>query len=80
MKAAVWYAKKDIRVENVDEPVVEAGEVKIKVEWAGICGSDLHEYVAGPITIPTEAPHPLTKGTEWVLEFFTPCFLYYLNN
>ncbi|GIP62314.1 butanediol dehydrogenase [Virgibacillus pantothenticus] len=67
MKAAVWYAKKDIRVENVDEPVVEAGEVKIKVEWAGICGSDLHEYVAGPITIPTEAPHPLTKGTAPVI-------------
>ncbi|MFZ5974884.1 MAG: 2,3-butanediol dehydrogenase, partial [Bacillota bacterium] len=33
---------------------------KIKVEWCGICGSDLHEYVAGPIFIPVDAPHPLT--------------------
>ncbi len=24
------------------------------------CGSDLHEYVAGPVFIPVEAPHPLT--------------------
>ncbi|NGP46759.1 2,3-butanediol dehydrogenase [Bacillaceae bacterium SIJ1] len=67
MKAAVWHAKKDIRVENVDEPVVEAGSVKIKVEQAGICGSDMHEYVAGPIMIPTETAHPLTKGTAPVI-------------
>jgi (R,R)-butanediol dehydrogenase/meso-butanediol dehydrogenase/diacetyl reductase len=34
--------------------------VKVKVHWCGICGSDLHEYVAGPIFIPATAPHPLT--------------------
>ncbi len=33
---------------------------KVKVHWCGICGSDLHEYVAGPIFIPVDAPHPLT--------------------
>lgn len=60
MKAAKWYAKKDLRVENVPEPPApKAGEVKIKVAWCGICGSDLHEYVAGPIFIPTQ-PHTLT--------------------
>lgn len=36
------------------------GEVKLKVEWCGICGSDLHEYTAGPIFIPADQPHPLT--------------------
>lgn len=61
MKAAVWYGKKDVRVENVPEPPAPGrGEVKIKVHWCGICGSDLHEYLAGPIFIPTKAPHPLT--------------------
>ena len=60
MKAAKWYAKKDIRVENVPEPTApKRDEVKIKVAWCGICGSDLHEYLAGPIFIPTQ-PHPLT--------------------
>ncbi len=60
MKAAKWYAKKDIRIENVPEPSApKPGEVKIKVAWCGICGSDLHEYLAGPIFIPT-SPHPLT--------------------
>lgn len=60
MKAAVWHGKNDIRVEDVPVPgFPQPGEVKIKVEWCGICGSDLHEYLAGPIFIPTAA-HPLT--------------------
>ncbi|HEX3014980.1 MAG TPA: 2,3-butanediol dehydrogenase [Desulfobacteria bacterium] len=61
MKAAVWYGQKDVRVENVPEPPAPGeGQVKIKVEWCGICGSDLHEYLAGPILIPGTEPHPLT--------------------
>lgn len=61
MKAAVWYGRKDVRVVDVPEPPTPGpGEVKIRVEWCGICGSDLHEYLAGPIFIPSAEPHPLT--------------------
>jgi len=61
MKAAVWYDRKDVRVEDVPEPAAPGpGQVKVKVHWCGICGSDLHEYDAGPIFIPATAPHPLT--------------------
>lgn len=60
MKAARWYNRKDIRVEDVPEPRPKRGEVKIKVAWAGICGSDLHEYIAGPIFVPAQTVHPLT--------------------
>ncbi len=28
--------------------------------WAGICGSDLHEYLHGPIVIPVDGPNILT--------------------
>ncbi|MFC0560901.1 2,3-butanediol dehydrogenase [Halalkalibacter alkalisediminis] len=62
MKAVLWHGKKDIRVENVQEPVVKQGEVKIKVAFCGICGSDLHEYLAGPIFVPVEEPHPVSNG------------------
>lgn len=60
MKAAVWYGKKDIRVEERELPKIGSTEIKINVAWAGICGSDLHEYSHGPIQIPVEKEDPLT--------------------
>lgn len=60
MKAARWYSAKDLRVEDIEEPSAGAGEVKIKVAWTGICGSDLHEFLAGPIFVPVGADHPLS--------------------
>jgi len=38
---------------------VGPGEVKLRVLYNGICGSDLHEYYDGPITT-RDTPHPLT--------------------
>ncbi|AWB43547.1 butanediol dehydrogenase [Paenibacillus sp. CAA11] len=60
MKAMRWHGVKDLRVENIEEPSALPGKVKIKVEWCGICGSDLHEYTAGPIFISEGTPHSLT--------------------
>jgi threonine dehydrogenase-like Zn-dependent dehydrogenase len=47
MKAAQFYGKGDLRVVDVDEPKVKDGEVLIEIDWCGICGSDLHEYIMG---------------------------------
>lgn len=63
MKAARWYNAKDIRIEDVPVPSPDKDQVKIKTAWTGICGSDLHEYVAGPIFIPTTTPHPVSGET-----------------
>ncbi|KEA65649.1 2,3-butanediol dehydrogenase, R-alcohol forming, (R)- and (S)-acetoin-specific [Marinobacterium lacunae] len=61
MQAAVWHGRRDIRLETVPVPdAPPCGWVQIKVHWCGICGSDLHEYVAGPVFIPVDTPHPLT--------------------
>lgn len=61
MKAARFHAPGDIRIDDVPEPATRPGTVKVQVEWCGICGTDLHEYVDGPIFAPTaDAPHPLT--------------------
>jgi len=59
MKAAVWYGYKDIRVMDVPEPHVHPDHVKVQVAYAGICGTDRHEYV-GPNFIPAKKPHRLT--------------------
>ncbi|WP_370230160.1 2,3-butanediol dehydrogenase [Salipiger bermudensis] len=60
MKAARWHGVKDIRVEDIADPQPGKGEVKVKVAWTGICGSDLHEYLAGPIFVPVDEDHPLS--------------------
>ena len=67
MKAALWYGKNDVRVEEIEEPKVVKGSVKIKVKWCGICGSDLHEYLGGPIFIPVGQPHPLSGNVAPVV-------------
>jgi L-iditol 2-dehydrogenase len=41
MKAGVLYAKDDMRYEEYPDPVINAGEVLIKVKATGICGSDI---------------------------------------
>lgn len=47
MKKAVYYGVGDLRVEEVPEPAPSEGQVKIRVKYCGICGSDLHEYQHG---------------------------------
>jgi len=45
MKAVVFHKPKDMRVENVADPVIEQPEdVILKVTATAICGSDLHIY------------------------------------
>jgi (R,R)-butanediol dehydrogenase/meso-butanediol dehydrogenase/diacetyl reductase len=60
MRAVRYHGQRDIRVEQVDYPEPDTGEVLIEVEACGICGSDLHEYAAGPMTVPDEKSHPVT--------------------
>lgn len=60
MQAVRWHGRGDVRVELVPEASVpRAGEVRLRVAWCGICGSDVHEYRSGPIRVPV-APHPVT--------------------
>jgi threonine dehydrogenase-like Zn-dependent dehydrogenase len=50
MRAVTWHGKRDVRVEDVPEPRIEAGtDAIVRVTSTGICGSDLHLYeVMGP--------------------------------
>jgi (R,R)-butanediol dehydrogenase/meso-butanediol dehydrogenase/diacetyl reductase len=59
MRAAVYYGRRKLEVTEVPDPRPSDGQVKVKVYLNGICGTDLHEFYAGPVFVPTE-PHPLT--------------------
>lgn len=61
MRAAVFYGKEDLRVEEAPEPSPGPGQVKVRIGYAGICGSDVHTYFhpeSNPFDL--ETPHPLT--------------------
>jgi (R,R)-butanediol dehydrogenase/meso-butanediol dehydrogenase/diacetyl reductase len=60
MRAARVYGAKDIRVENVELEKVKKDEVKIEVEWCGICGSDKNMYLN-----PFNRRLPVTLGHEF---------------
>lgn len=47
MKAVVCAGANDLRVEEVETPQAGPGTVRLKVEWGGICGSDLAYWKHG---------------------------------
>ncbi len=86
MKAAVLGGEKDIRVQNVPEPVCESHGVIIKVKLCGVCGSDLHVYkkdegkgtifgheFSGDIVEVGSAVQGITTGTRVTAVGFSPC-------
>jgi L-iditol 2-dehydrogenase len=44
MRVAMWYNNRDIRVEEVPVPRIGPGELLVRVEASGICGSDVMEW------------------------------------
>ncbi len=61
MKAARYYGRRDVRIETVDEPAAPGpGEVVLAVGCAGICGTDVAEFLHGPHLIPLHARHPVS--------------------
>ncbi|WP_045170409.1 zinc-dependent alcohol dehydrogenase family protein [Caldicellulosiruptor morganii] len=44
MKAAVFYGQRDLRVEEMELPVLREGEILVRVRACGICGTDVHIF------------------------------------
>ncbi|HEY3483994.1 MAG TPA: zinc-dependent alcohol dehydrogenase [Ilumatobacteraceae bacterium] len=45
MKAVVWHGKRDVRVDDVADPVIEQpDDAIVRITSSGLCGSDLHLY------------------------------------
>ena len=63
MKAAMLHGVKDLRIQDINVPTVDDGEILVKVKAATTCGTDLkiyqRGYVSGVITLPT------VFGHEW---------------
>ena len=44
MRVAIWYSNRDLRIEEMPVPQIASGEVLVRVEACGICGSDVMEW------------------------------------
>ncbi len=64
MRAAQWFAPRDIRLVVVEKPVPKPHEALIRIESVGICGSDLHYYIEGRIGA-TVITRPIILGHEF---------------
>lgn len=62
MKAGILYGDRDIRVGEASDPRVGAGEVIVRNEFAGICGTDLHIYRG---EFHDRVPFPAIQGHEF---------------
>jgi len=67
VRAVRLHGVRDLRVEEVVEPVPAAGEVLLEVKAVGVCGSDLHHYLEGAIGS-TRAIEPFILGHEFAAE------------
>jgi len=77
MRAALLYGVKDLRIQDIDMPEVEHGEILVKVKAATTCGTDLkifqRGYVEGVIKLPTVFGHEwagdiieVGEGVSWL--------------
>ncbi len=44
MKAAVFYGKYDVRMEECQKPQAQAGQLLVQVHACGVCGTDVHIF------------------------------------
>jgi len=86
MRAAVYYNNDDIRIEDVPVPTIGPGELLIRIEASGICGSDVmawyrvkraplilgHE-IAGEVVEVGEGVDRYRKGDRVVAAHHVPC-------
>ena len=66
MRVAMWYNNNDVRIEEVETPRIDPGELLVKIEASGICGSDVMEWYRldrAPLVLGHEIG---IVGNEWV--------------
>ena len=86
MRVAMYYNNHDVRVEEIPVPVIGPGELLVKVESSGICGSDVMEWyriqrapmvlgheVAGTIVQAGVGVDRFKEGDNMIVTHHVPC-------
>ena len=86
MRVAIYHSNKDIRIEEIPAPEIGPGELLIRVEASGICGTDVLEWyrrdktplilgheIAGEIAGVGEGLTQYKKGQKVSASHHVPC-------
>ncbi|MDP2718687.1 MAG: zinc-dependent dehydrogenase [Dehalococcoidia bacterium] len=86
MRAAVWYNNRDVRIEEMPVPEIGPGELLVRVEASGICGSDVMEWyrlnraplvlgheISGKVVEVGEGVRLYKKGDRVAVAHHVPC-------
>lgn len=68
MKAVILHGPGQVSAGEFPTPVPKAGEVRVKVAFCGICGSDFHKVAGKKNTHPIRYPVPLGHEISGVVE------------
>ncbi len=60
MQAAVYHGKDDVRLETVAVPEISAGELLVRINTCGICGTDLKKISTGSHSAPRIFGHEMS--------------------
>ena len=87
MKVAVYYNNNDIRIEKRPQPVISEGEVLVRMEATGICGTDTMQWyrikkaprvlgheMAGKIAAVGKGVENLKIGDRVFVSHHVPCY------
>jgi L-iditol 2-dehydrogenase len=72
MRVAKWYNNRDIRVEEMPVPKIGPGEMLVRVEASGICGSDVMEWYRldrAPLVLGHEIGGQIVEVGEGVTQY-----------
>ncbi len=86
MRVAMYYKNNDVRVEDMPQPEIGPGELLLKIEASGICGSDVMEWyriqraplvlgheVAGSVAQVGAGVTQFREGDRLVVTHHVPC-------
>lgn len=86
MRVAMWYNNRDVRVEEMPVPRIGPGELLVRVEASGICGSDVMEWyrrdraplvlgheIGGQVVAVGEGVERYKEGDRVIAAHHVPC-------